>query len=611
MIDYQLGPTLLNIEHVSKEYDGRLVLRDVNVEVKDIEGIDRVLGQVVAILGLSGAGKCLGENTPILMFDGSIRAVQHIVPGDLLMGPDSLPRRVMGINDGVGHLFRVVPVKGDSFVVNQAHVLAFYLTGASQPWREMSVEEFVCLPESWRNRAKLYRTGVDFREQSVSIDPYFLGIWLGDGHSSSSTITNPDQEIHEAVAAYAVARGEESRVMLYSGSSCPTLRLSAGWQRDVSTTSALRRMGLLWNKHVPVAYKNNSREVRLQVLAGLLDSDGSLSNNCFDFISKYRALAEDVCYLARSLGLAAYLRPCQKRCQNGGGGEYFRVSISGDTDLIPTRVLRKVATPRKQKKSVLRTGFKIEPMSDGRFYGFQLDGDGLFLLGDFTVTHNSTLFRIMAGLEPPTSGRVVIHNGTVILNEAGREARAGDVGVVAQNYPLFRHRSVFSNLMVAAMQHGLDRQAAEEKVRASLAEFNLTEQSVLYPAQLSGGQRQRAAILQQVLCSEHFILMDEPFSGLDIKMIDKTLELIESVANRDTLNTLVLVTHDITSALAVADFVWVLGHEVDARGEKIAGARILKQYDLISQGFEWRPGITTEPEFMNLVREVKEDFRKL
>src|SRR5579872_5093457 len=116
------------------------------------------------------------------------------------------------------------------------------------------------------------------------------------------------------------------------------------------------------------------------------------------------------------------------------------------------------------------------------------------------------LFRIIAGLNMPTSGQLLV-------NSTGIPVKAGMVGVVPQNYPLFENRTIYSNLMLAARQSEKNRDAAQEKVMNYLRRLDMVEQSSLYPAQISGGQRQRIAIVQQLLCSDHFLLMDEPFSG--------------------------------------------------------------------------------------------------
>jgi len=216
----------------------------------------------------------------------------------------------------------------------------------------------------------------------------------------------------------------------------------------------------------------------------------------------------------------------------------------------------------------------------------------------------TSLFHIIAGLHKPTSGRVSV-------NGFDRAVRAGEVGVVAQSYPLFEHRSVLGNLMLGATQKEHDSETAREKVMALLKEFELGDKFNLYPAQLSGGQRQRCAIIQQILCSEHFLLMDEPFSGLDLLMPEKTCELICKVADMDDLNTIIVVTHDVTAACSVADHLWLMGRDRDVNGALLPGSRIMKEYNLIERDLCWHPSIITTPKFTDFVREVKAEFRAL
>lgn len=185
----------------------------------------------------------------------------------------------------------------------------------------------------------------------------------------------------------------------------------------------------------------------------------------------------------------------------------------------------------------------------------------------------TTLFRAMAGLEAPTGGRVV-------LDGTDRAVRAGEVGVVAQNYPLFDHRTVVSNLMLAARKSYPEKEA-HDKVVGYLADFGLSEVAHRYPAKLSGGQRQRVAILQQILSCKHFLLMDEPFSGLDPIAKRKAELLVRQIADLDELNTIVLVTHDIAAAVSVADHIWALGRDHDAQGNPIPGAYIVENYNLL------------------------------
>jgi len=216
----------------------------------------------------------------------------------------------------------------------------------------------------------------------------------------------------------------------------------------------------------------------------------------------------------------------------------------------------------------------------------------------------TTLFRIIAGLRQPTSGRVTI-------NGLDRPVKPGEVGVVAQSYPLFEHRTVLGNLMLGALQKESNSSAARDKVMGLLKEFDLEDKFNLYPAQLSGGQRQRCAIIQQILCSEHFLLMDEPFSGLDLLMLEKTCELITKVSDMDDLNTIIVVTHDVTAACCVADHLWLMGRSRDASGNIVLGSTIVKEYNLIERDLCWEPGIITTAKFTDFVREVKDEFRRL
>lgn len=213
------------------------------------------------------------------------------------------------------------------------------------------------------------------------------------------------------------------------------------------------------------------------------------------------------------------------------------------------------------------------------------------------------LFRIIAGLNQPTSGRVSI-------NGFDRPVRVGEVGVVAQNYPLFEHRTVFSNLMLSARRVA-DAKLARDKVLEYLNEFDLADVRHHYPAQLSGGQRQRCAIIQQILCSEHFLLLDEPFSGLDLLMLEKTSALLSKIANRDDLNTIIICTHDVVAAASISDHIWLMGRDADENGRKIPGARIVKEYNLIDRDLCWHPEILTTSVFTEFVREVREEFRNL
>jgi len=284
--------------------------------------------------GAPGSGKCLQLGTPVLCFDGSTKAVEDVQIGDLLMGPDSRPRRVLATTRGRGPLFKICPVKGDSWVCNDAHVLTLVSSHRGEII-DISVDQFLSETAYFRSDYKQFMTRVDFppQKEPLPIDPYFLGVWYGDG------------------------------TVVGDGTAFPKQYLTA------------------------------SREARAQFLAGLLDTDGYLSLGCLDIVQKRRGFADGICFLARSLGLRA--TPPKAKFVLGYEEPYWHVSISGDMNGLPLRIPRKKPDPRHQIKDVTRTGITIDPIGEGDFAGFTLDEDGRFLLGDFTVTHNSSAVQLL------------------------------------------------------------------------------------------------------------------------------------------------------------------------------------------------------------------------
>jgi NitT/TauT family transport system ATP-binding protein len=232
-----------------------------------------------------------------------------------------------------------------------------------------------------------------------------------------------------------------------------------------------------------------------------------------------------------------------------------------------------------------------------------VSGQVIGLLGPSGIG-KTRFFRILAGLDAPDAG-------AVLIGEKRVPVQRGMVGVVAQSYPLFQHRTVVDNLAVAGKQAGLSGSAARDKAMSFLKRFKLEDRGSLYPCQLSGGQRQRVAIAQQFMCSEHFLLMDEPFSGLDPIAVENVSTLIQEVAGLHELNTIIVVTHDIPAAIEVADTLVLMGRDRDAAGHIVPGARIQASYNLIERGLAFQKGITTKPEFLELLGEILAMFPNL
>jgi ABC-type nitrate/sulfonate/bicarbonate transport system ATPase subunit len=219
----------------------------------------------------------------------------------------------------------------------------------------------------------------------------------------------------------------------------------------------------------------------------------------------------------------------------------------------------------------------------------------------------TTALRLIAGLDEPTSGCVKITNGSGM-----RSVKVGDVGVVFQRYPLFEDLNVLDNLVIPATRTGMSKEAAKDKAARYLDEFDLVKQGLAWPVQLSGGQRQRVAILQQLMRQRYFIILDEPFSGLDPVNINNVINLIHRIAHEHTLNTFIIITHDVTSALIISDHIYLLGRERDSEGKPILGSRVMKEYDLVAEGVAYQPAIEDLPRFAEIRKEIKMvEFPKL
>jgi len=233
----------------------------------------------------------------------------------------------------------------------------------------------------------------------------------------------------------------------------------------------------------------------------------------------------------------------------------------------------------------------------------QVQGQVVCFLGPSGIG-KTRLSRIIAGLDPPTSGSVTVRRGNSMI-----QVCKGLVGMVSQQYPLFAFQTVRQNLHTAAAQATSPRQAAG-RISEFVEAFGLLEHLDKYPIQLSGGTRQRVAIVRQLLCSEHFLILDEPFSGLDPIMKQRACALITQVAAMDTLNTVILVTHDVTEGMAVADRVWMMGLE-QRDGTWIPGATIVEEIDFAAMGICWRSDIYTYPPFLAEIARVKARFQTL
>ena len=345
---------------------------------------------------------CHAKGQLILMFDGTTKKVEDIIVGDKVMGWRGC-QTVTELKRGRQQMVKICPTKGDFFIVNLDHVLTVILTNGCSPSHkktggyeygnivDISVKDYLKLSNTTKHAMKLLSSNAIQNwkpKYTTPISSYFIGLLLGDGGMSSKstvTITSENVEIWDAVKQecekFGWTLGKTNEDITKRITNAPDL---FEWLRNNNLLPVSCE-----NKHIPHECKAGIVISRLELLAGLLDTDGYYYPNGYEITLKSKQLSDDIAFVARSLGLAAYTKPCQKKCSNGVIGDYFRTTISGNVSIIPCRIPYKRAALRRQKKDVLRRGFCVELLGEDDYYGFSLDGDGRFLLGDFTVTHNT------------------------------------------------------------------------------------------------------------------------------------------------------------------------------------------------------------------------------
>ena len=361
---------------------------------------------LVIIAARPGMGKCLGRGTKVLMFDGSLRNVEDVRVGELLMGDDSTPRRVLSLARGQENMYWVRQNKGDDYRVNESHILSLKRSRNEGPHRHgdvlnIEVRDWLKKGPKFRSNYKGYKVPVEFAAQEVSVDPYFLGVWLGDGASDNCRITGQDAEIIDYLHEYAAVLDMQVTVGV-AADRCNSYGITRGRQggslAQYSLQDELRQLNVLGDKHIPPVYLVNSTANRLRLLAGLIDSDGYLDpvSNGYEITQKNHRLAQQIKFLADSLGFRTSLKKKRAAISSiGYESEAYRVRIYGDIDRVPVRVARKKALPWTSPVNWRMTGITVEFDKVDDYYGFEIDGNRLFLLQDMTVTHN-TAFVVSA-----------------------------------------------------------------------------------------------------------------------------------------------------------------------------------------------------------------------
>lgn len=288
-----------------------------------------------------GAGKCLGINTQILMYDGSIKMVQDVRVGDLLMGDDSTPRRVKTLARGVEQMYQILDIaNNEKYVVNKSHILSlksdidYDETIKKGSVLDLSIDEyFLLVNEIEKKDGNLlgYRNAIHFKEEETNFDPYAMGFWLGYNKRTGNKYISVN------------------------------------------------------DRRVPEEYKINSYKKRKRFLKGVIcganeDKYSNLENTDgivgIPLLGGYPLFIEELLFIVRSLGYKAVF--IDKRNKNSS------ILIYGEN------IWSKMNAEDTQHSSQTYD-IEVTKLGVDRYYGFEIDGNRRFVLGDFTVTHNTVM----------------------------------------------------------------------------------------------------------------------------------------------------------------------------------------------------------------------------
>jgi hypothetical protein len=339
------------------------------------------------------------------MYDGTIKNVEDVKAGDLICGDDKTARKVLSTTSGVSKLYKIVPTRGEAWVCNDSHILSLKVgynkrCGSGRfgtKWKkgdiiDIPIEEYLALSNDKKRRLLQFSVAAEFEKRDIPFDPYCYGAWLGDGGTDRPILHTPSGPMSDYWTSYFESIGFRVHVG-YAEKSCQTFCARSDKQSNsftdfVRTSSKDTEHGR--EKFILDQYLYNDIETRRSVLAGLLDSDGHIHQETgFEYISKFKNLAFQVKELAESLGIKAKLS--EKKCSIKSirfSEIYYRVRLSGkELGSLPLKEkpLKKVATLR----DCAATSFEVEDIGIGEYYGFSVDGNHRFLLGNGVVTHNS------------------------------------------------------------------------------------------------------------------------------------------------------------------------------------------------------------------------------
>ena len=393
---------------------------------------------------------CFHPDTEILMFNGTIKLAKDINLNDKLIGDDGNERIVIDLINGFDDMFLIKQNKGTDYIVNSEHTLVLYYSmqgsiiyiknlnlfklywfdiinltfktknfdnhnNASLFLNELKKENKISLDnliniklKDYLNLPKLYQSilkgiklenSVNWQEKFLQLDPYILGLWIGDGYSNGKEFCTNDKEILEQWKLWALNNNaiisETTNKYRYYIKNANNINKNTC---ENPLKEKLNHYNLINNKHIPNNYLINSKYNRLKLLAGIIDTDGCVQNEGrrIIIVTTIKNISDSILFLGKSLGFNVNLR-IRKRKQEKlfnqievkDYKDQYIINISGkNIHEIPTILERKKCKQQNGGVNLLTTNIQIIPLEKNKFYGWTVTDNHRFILPDFTIVKN-------------------------------------------------------------------------------------------------------------------------------------------------------------------------------------------------------------------------------
>ena len=308
-----------------------------------------------------GAGKCLAKDTPILMYDGDIKCVQDIRVGDLLMGDDSTPRTVLSLARGKETMYKIkMNDFQEHYVCNESHILSLYHE-EKKKIVDISVKNYLALSPKAQEKLFGYKASVEFPLEEAPehfMNSFLFGYWIFHTREENKSETNDQGNTNDQ------GINNDSNNTGASMSTIDSNNNTKGYQREKEVP-----------KRIPKMYKCSSRENRRAFIGGILTATSRV-------VHENEELINDILFIYRSLGFACYKR-----------------MVLGEDGVTQYEIINLTS---------LTTNITVEKLQVDDYYGFEINGNRRFVMGDFTVTHNTVnALKIISLLQKKTF--IIVH----------------------------------------------------------------------------------------------------------------------------------------------------------------------------------------------------------